>query len=174
MVPKAWVGSKKPACSSVSMSRSCFLRKPIHALRNVWRKLLKLIPYSFIIQKVLKLCVLISLCVLKSSWKRDKTRKEFSDSNTNNRQQQSKATWIEPWHVNLCWLCCQKVCEKCEGYGVQQCHVCQGRGVLTWEGKLRHTDPCPLCFGSCLKRWLSSLLVLSLTDLWWEGFALQI
>jgi len=46
----------------------------------------------------------------------------------------------------------QKVCEKCEGYGVQQCHVCQGRGVLIWEGKLRHTDPCPLCFGSCLKK----------------------
>lgn len=46
----------------------------------------------------------------------------------------------------------QKVCEKCDGYGVQQCHVCQGRGVLTWEGKLRHTDPCPLCFGSCLKK----------------------
>jgi len=46
----------------------------------------------------------------------------------------------------------QKVCEKCEGYGVQQCHVCQGRGVLNWEGKLRRTDPCPLCFGSCLKK----------------------
>lgn len=46
----------------------------------------------------------------------------------------------------------QKVCEKCDGYGVQQCHVCQGRGVLSWEGKLRHTDPCPLCFGSCLKK----------------------
>ncbi|KAG0564871.1 hypothetical protein KC19_8G146600 [Ceratodon purpureus] len=46
----------------------------------------------------------------------------------------------------------QKVCEKCDGYGVQLCHVCQGRGVLTWEGKLRHTDPCPLCFGNCLKK----------------------
>lgn len=46
----------------------------------------------------------------------------------------------------------QKICEKCEGYGVQQCHVCQGRGVLVWEGKLRHTDPCPLCFGRCVKK----------------------
>lgn len=46
----------------------------------------------------------------------------------------------------------QRVCEKCEGYGVQQCHICQGRGVLIWEGKLRHTDPCPLCFGKCLKK----------------------
>ena len=46
----------------------------------------------------------------------------------------------------------QKICEKCDGYGVQQCHVCQGRGVHTWEGKLLHTDPCPLCFGRCVEK----------------------
>ncbi|KAG0600123.1 hypothetical protein M758_11G009000 [Ceratodon purpureus] len=47
----------------------------------------------------------------------------------------------------------QKICEKCDGYGVQQCHVCKGRGVLTWEGKLLHkNDPCPLCFGRCVKK----------------------
>ncbi|XP_024359337.1 uncharacterized protein [Physcomitrium patens] len=46
----------------------------------------------------------------------------------------------------------QKVCEKCDGYGVQSCHVCQGRGILTWEGKLRHTDPCPLCIGRCIEK----------------------
>ncbi len=47
---------------------------------------------------------------------------------------------------------CQKVCTKCDGYGVQQCHVCEGQGKLIWEGKLRRMDPCPLCFGSCLEK----------------------
>lgn len=47
----------------------------------------------------------------------------------------------------------QKICEKCEGYGVEQCHICKGRGVLTWEGKLLHKDdPCPLCFGRCVEK----------------------
>jgi hypothetical protein len=46
----------------------------------------------------------------------------------------------------------QKVCTKCDGYGVQQCHVCEGQGKLIWEGKLRRMDPCPLCFGSCLEK----------------------
>lgn len=47
----------------------------------------------------------------------------------------------------------QKICEKCDGYGVQQCHVCRGRGVLTWEGKLLHKDdPCPLCFERCVEK----------------------
>ncbi|CAK9256235.1 unnamed protein product [Sphagnum jensenii] len=46
----------------------------------------------------------------------------------------------------------QKACPKCDGYGVQQCHVCEGQGKLIWEGKLQRMDPCPLCFGSCLKK----------------------
>lgn len=46
----------------------------------------------------------------------------------------------------------QKLCEKCDGYGVRPCHVCKGLGTLTWEGKLLHTDPCPLCFGRCVKK----------------------
>jgi hypothetical protein len=45
-----------------------------------------------------------------------------------------------------------KACPNCDGYGVQQCHVCEGQGKLIWEGKLQRTDPCPLCFGSCLKK----------------------
>ncbi len=44
------------------------------------------------------------------------------------------------------------MCTKCDGYGVQQCHVCEGQGKLIWEGKLRRMDPCPLCFGSCLEK----------------------
>jgi hypothetical protein len=46
----------------------------------------------------------------------------------------------------------QKACPKCDGYGVQQCHVCEGQGKLIWEGKLQRMDPCPLCFGSCLEK----------------------
>eukprot|EP00271_Cylindrocystis_brebissonii_P005876 TRINITY_DN18240_c0_g2_i2.p1 TRINITY_DN18240_c0_g2~~TRINITY_DN18240_c0_g2_i2.p1 ORF type:complete len:330 (-),score=42.77 TRINITY_DN18240_c0_g2_i2:1313-2302(-) len=38
-------------------------------------------------------------------------------------------------------------CELCDCRGIEQCHVCQGRGEILWEGKLYHTNPCPRCLG---------------------------
>ena len=37
----------------------------------------------------------------------------------------------------------------CGGYGLQKCYLCKGRGIVVWEGKLQHSDPCPMCFGTC-------------------------
>lgn len=45
-----------------------------------------------------------------------------------------------------------KICSRCNGYGIELCDLCKGRGGITWEGKLRHIDPCPLCFGSRTKK----------------------
>ncbi|KAG6558143.1 hypothetical protein Mapa_000324 [Marchantia paleacea] len=46
----------------------------------------------------------------------------------------------------------QKVCSRCDGYGVECCDVCEGRGKILWEGKMSHMDSCPRCFGSCTKK----------------------
>ncbi|BBN08904.1 hypothetical protein MPTK1_4g15430 [Marchantia polymorpha subsp. ruderalis] len=46
----------------------------------------------------------------------------------------------------------QKVCSRCDGYGVECCDVCEGRGRILWEGKMSHMDSCPRCFGSCTKK----------------------
>ncbi len=61
-------------------------------------------------------------------------------------------TWVTCCKIFLTVHFLQKACPKCDGYGVQQCHVCEGQGKLIWEGKLQRTDSCPLCFGSCLKK----------------------
>lgn len=45
-------------------------------------------------------------------------------------------------HQKLC-------CSMCNGFGVLRCDLCKGRGIVEWEGKLWHSDPCPSCFGSC-------------------------
>lgn len=46
----------------------------------------------------------------------------------------------------------QKLCSRCDGYGVERCDVCAGAGKITWEGKVHRTNPCPRCFGSRLKK----------------------
>jgi hypothetical protein len=61
-------------------------------------------------------------------------------------------TWVACFKIFLTVHFLQKACPKCDGYGVQQCHVCEGQGKLIWEGKLQRMDPCPLCFGSCLEK----------------------
>ncbi|PTQ37890.1 hypothetical protein MARPO_0054s0008, partial [Marchantia polymorpha] len=45
-----------------------------------------------------------------------------------------------------------KVCSRCDGYGVECCDVCEGRGRILWEGKMSHMDSCSRCFGSCTKK----------------------
>ncbi|KAJ7555793.1 hypothetical protein O6H91_05G055300 [Diphasiastrum complanatum] len=46
----------------------------------------------------------------------------------------------------------QKLCSNCNGGGVERCDICNGCGEIKWEGKLQHSDPCPLCFGSCVRK----------------------
>lgn len=48
-------------------------------------------------------------------------------------------------HTREWWM--KHVCARCDGYGVECCHVCNGVGEIRWEGKLTHTDPCPGCLG---------------------------
>uniref|UniRef100_A0A1D1ZYF2 Uncharacterized protein n=1 Tax=Auxenochlorella protothecoides TaxID=3075 RepID=A0A1D1ZYF2_AUXPR len=38
-------------------------------------------------------------------------------------------------------------CRACKGFGIQRCKLCDGRGVVGWEGKMSHEEPCPLCLG---------------------------
>lgn len=38
-------------------------------------------------------------------------------------------------------------CACCYGYGIQRCTLCGGRGVVGWEGKWLHKEPCPMCLG---------------------------
>lgn len=43
-------------------------------------------------------------------------------------------------------------CQTCQGYGVQRCKLCGGRGTIEWEGKMAHREPCPMCLGRRLNR----------------------
>lgn len=43
-------------------------------------------------------------------------------------------------------------CQTCQGYGVQRCKLCEGRGTIEWEGKMAHREPCPMCLGRRLNR----------------------
>jgi DnaJ-class molecular chaperone len=45
-----------------------------------------------------------------------------------------------------------KLCTRCDGYGVECCDVCGGKGQISWEGKAHRTNPCPRCFGARLKK----------------------
>lgn len=38
-------------------------------------------------------------------------------------------------------------CSACQGYGVQRCKLCSGKGTIDWEGKMAHREPCPMCLG---------------------------
>lgn len=40
-----------------------------------------------------------------------------------------------------------KSCTKCCGYGIRRCDLCEGHRVIWWEGKYKHLEPCPKCFG---------------------------
>ena len=43
-------------------------------------------------------------------------------------------------------------CPECQGYGVQRCSLCSGRGTIDWEGKMAHREPCPMCLGRRLHK----------------------
>ena len=38
-------------------------------------------------------------------------------------------------------------CGCCQGYGVERCKLCEGKGTIQWEGKMAHREPCPMCLG---------------------------
>ncbi|KAK9794953.1 hypothetical protein WJX73_001049 [Symbiochloris irregularis] len=38
-------------------------------------------------------------------------------------------------------------CTCCRGYGIARCQLCDGVGVVGWEGKWSHTEACPQCVG---------------------------
>ena len=40
-----------------------------------------------------------------------------------------------------------KACSHCSGYGITRCDLCEGHRVIWWEGKYKHMEPCPKCFG---------------------------
>lgn len=40
-----------------------------------------------------------------------------------------------------------RACGSCRGFGIGRCKLCEGRGVVGWEGKWSHFEPCPLCLG---------------------------
>lgn len=44
------------------------------------------------------------------------------------------------------------LCTTCDGYGMKLCNLCKGNGSVAWEGKLRHVDLCPLCFGGRIRK----------------------
>ncbi|KAL3688185.1 hypothetical protein R1sor_014494 [Riccia sorocarpa] len=46
----------------------------------------------------------------------------------------------------------QKICGRCDGYGLECCDVCEGRGRILWEGKMSHIEKCPRCFGAGTKK----------------------
>lgn len=43
-------------------------------------------------------------------------------------------------------------CSNCQGYGVQRCRLCSGKGTIDWEGKMSHREPCPMCLGRRLHK----------------------
>lgn len=43
-------------------------------------------------------------------------------------------------------------CTVCQGYGVQRCRLCSGKGTIDWEGKMAHREPCPMCLGRRLHK----------------------
>ena len=43
-------------------------------------------------------------------------------------------------------------CNNCQGYGVQRCRLCSGKGTIDWEGKMSHREPCPMCLGRRLHK----------------------
>eukprot|EP00210_Caulerpa_lentillifera_P006863 g6560.t1 len=38
-------------------------------------------------------------------------------------------------------------CKHCSGFGITRCDLCEGHQVIWWEGKYKHVEPCPKCFG---------------------------
>lgn len=40
-----------------------------------------------------------------------------------------------------------KSCTECAGFGIRKCDLCEGHRVIWWEGKYKHMEPCPKCFG---------------------------
>jgi len=38
-------------------------------------------------------------------------------------------------------------CRACMGYGIGRCPLCSGKGIVGWEGKWNHQEPCPSCLG---------------------------
>lgn len=38
-------------------------------------------------------------------------------------------------------------CKHCSGFGIVRCDLCEGHQVVCWEGKYKHIEPCPKCFG---------------------------
>eukprot|EP00210_Caulerpa_lentillifera_P001759 g1689.t1 len=38
-------------------------------------------------------------------------------------------------------------CDRCSGFGITRCDLCEGHRVIWWEGKYKHIEPCPKCFG---------------------------
>ncbi|KAK4527031.1 hypothetical protein GAYE_SCF34G4952 [Galdieria yellowstonensis] len=37
-------------------------------------------------------------------------------------------------------------CPRCSGFGIYRCPLCRGGGVVDYEKKYLHSDPCPMCF----------------------------
>ncbi|GJQ14398.1 hypothetical protein GpartN1_g6189.t1 [Galdieria partita] len=37
-------------------------------------------------------------------------------------------------------------CPRCSGFGIYRCPLCQGGGLVDYEKKYLHSDPCPMCF----------------------------
>jgi DnaJ-class molecular chaperone len=46
-----------------------------------------------------------------------------------------------------CKLKAVRECSCCQGYGVERCKLCSGKGTIQWEGKMAHREPCPMCLG---------------------------
>jgi len=38
-------------------------------------------------------------------------------------------------------------CKACTGFGIGRCSLCSGKGIVGWEGKWNHQEPCPSCLG---------------------------
>lgn len=38
-------------------------------------------------------------------------------------------------------------CSTCKSYGLVRCVLCDGSGIISWEGKFLHEDLCPSCMG---------------------------
>jgi hypothetical protein len=41
-----------------------------------------------------------------------------------------------------------RACNLCSGFGIQRCSMCEGRGLVRWNAKWVHADPCPRCSGT--------------------------
>ncbi|EME27935.1 uncharacterized protein Gasu_45960 [Galdieria sulphuraria] len=37
-------------------------------------------------------------------------------------------------------------CPRCSGFGIYRCPLCRGGGLVDYEKKYLHSDPCPMCF----------------------------